>query len=438
VTTAIVAVFLAFFLAEYLVETGLSLLNLLHVAREGGRVPPPLAGRIDEETARRTSRYTLAKGIFALVHGTYGAALTLWLLFSTHLPGFEEALILLGLERQHRFVAYLVSLSLFISFANLPFSLFGTFVLEARFGFNRTTFGLWLKDRLKGFLIGAAIGIPILYAVYLFMAWTGRHWWLWLFAFLTAVQFAMVWLYPAVIAPLFNKFTPLPPGPLKDRLEALSRDAGFRIRGLFVMDASKRSRHSNAYFTGFFRPRIVLFDTLVERMTVDEAAAVLGHEIGHYKERHVHKGLALGLAGMLLGLFVLSRLVTWPALFHAFGFDEPSYYAALALFTLGGSAFTFFLAPLSSWISRRHEYAADRFSIRVARAPEALASALVKLNGENLSNLHPHPWYSAWHYSHPTLLERIAAIDREARAAGAAVAPGGIAPADGARTSSGP
>ena len=216
---------------------------------------------------------------------------------------------------------------------------------------------------------------------------------------------------PGAHRPLFNKFSPLPEGDLRSRLEALARDAGFENRGLFAMDASRRSGHSNAYFTGIFRPRIVLFDTLVERMSVDEAAAVLAHEIGHYKARHVHKRLALGLVGSLLALWVLSLLAAWPALFEAFGFDGPSFHAALALFGLGGGAFTFFLAPLSSWFSRRDEYESDRYSVRIARAPEALKSALVKLNGENLANLYPHPWYSRWHYSHPTLLDRLAAID---------------------------
>jgi STE24 endopeptidase len=228
---------------------------------------------------------------------------------------------------------------------------------------------------------------------------------------------------PAVIAPLFNRYEPLPDGPLRLRLEAMARDAGFRTRGLYGVDASRRSGHSNAYFAGFFRPRIVLFDTLLTEMSVDETAAVLAHEIGHFQARHVHRRLAVGLAAQLAALFVLSRLLAWPPLFHAFGFAAPSLHAALALTTLGGGAFTFFLAPLESWWSRRHEYEADRYSVRIARAPEALRSALVKLNGQNLSNLHPHPWYSAWNYSHPPLAERLAALERTAAPAGAGGAP---------------
>jgi STE24 endopeptidase len=226
----------------------------------------------------------------------------------------------------------------------------------------------------------------------------------------------MLWLYPTVIAPLFNRFAPLPQGPLRERLVALAREAGFAHRGLYVMDASRRSGHSNAYFTGIFRPRIVLFDTLVEAMTVDEAASVLAHEIGHYRARHVHRRIALSSAALLATLLVLSWLVPWPPLHAAFGFDAPTLHGAVAVLSLGGAAFVFWIQPLASFVSRCHEYQADRYSVRLARAPEALKRALVQLNRENLSNLHPHPWYSAWHYSHPTLLERLAAIDREAAA----------------------
>ena len=228
------------------------------------------------------------------------------------------------------------------------------------------------------------------------------------------MQLFLHWLYPTFIAPLFNRFTPLPEGPLRDRLVGLAETAGFAHRGLYVMDASRRSGHSNAYFTGIFRPRIVLFDTLVDRMGVDEAASVLAHEIGHFQARHVHRRLALSLVSLLLALLVLSWLVPWPPLHRAFGFEAPTLQGAVAIFSLGGAAFVFWLQPLASRLSRRHEYEADRYSVRLARAPEALKRALVRLNGENLSNLHPHPWYSAWHYSHPTLVERLAAIDRAA------------------------
>lgn len=414
-TTLIVALFLLFFLLELAVESGLLALNLRHAARARG-VPAPLEGRVDPAVAERSRAYTVANGRFALLHGAYGAAVTLAVLFSGVLAALDRGLAGAGLRGAHLFVAYLVILSVALGAVNVPFSLWHTFVLEARFGFNRTTFSLWLRDRAKGLFVSMLLGVPLLYAMYGFMRFTGGFWWLWLFAFLTAYQLVLLWLWPAVIAPLFNRFAPLPDGPLRARLEALAADAGFRNRGLYVMDASRRSGHSNAYFTGLVRPRIVLFDTLVEQMSVDEAASVLAHEIGHYRKRHVHRRIAVSLLGTLAVLFVLSRLVGWEPLYAAFGFAEPSLHAAIALFSLGGGAFVFWLAPLSSRLSRRHEYEADRYAVRLARAPEALKSALVRLNGENLSNLHPHPWFSAWNYSHPVLIERLAAIDREASA----------------------
>lgn len=419
-TTAIVALFLCFFAAELAVELGLVGLNLRHAARARG-VPPALEGRVDPALAERSRAYTVANGRFALVHGLYGAAVTLATLFSGVLPALDAALARAGASGAHRFVAFLAALSIGLGLADLPFSLWHTFVLEARFGFNRTTFRLWLADRAKGLVVSAVLGLPLLYGTWAFMRFAGGLWWLWLFAFLAAVQLVLLWLWPAFIAPLFNRFTPLAEGPLRTRLEALAREAGFRNRGLFVMDASRRSGHSNAYFTGIVRPRIVLFDTLVEKMDVDEAASVLAHEIGHYRAHHVHRRLAVSLLGLLAVLFVLSRLVPWPPLYAAFGFPGPSLHAAVALFSLGGGAFVFWLAPLSAAFSRRHEYEADRYAVRLARAPEALERALLRLNGENLSNLHPHPWYSAWNYSHPVLVERLAAIERAARAARAAV-----------------
>ena len=406
-------VFVTCYVLQYVIETALLLANLRHVRRSDG-VPAALAGSVDEESAARSRAYTLANGRFALWQGSFGAALTLAVLLSGVLPALDRALAARGIDGANRFVAFLAALAAGGALVSLPFSAWHTFVLEERFGFNRTRPRQWALDRLKGTALEAAFGIPILYAVYAFMRFAGPRWWLWLFLFLAGFQLFLQWLYPAVIAPLFNRFAPLPDGPLRERLVALADAAGFAHRGLYVMDASRRSGHSNAYFTGIFRPRIILFDTLVDRLAVDEAASVLAHEIGHYRARHVHRRLALSFAALLVGLLVLSWLVPWPPLHQAFGFAAPTLHGAVALLSLGGAAFVFWIQPLASRLSRRHEYEADRYAVHLARAPEALKAALVRLNRENLSNLHPHPWYSAWHYSHPTLVERLAAIDREA------------------------
>ncbi len=414
----LVLVFLAFFLLRWAVETGLAGLNLAHLLATPATVPEPLKGRLDEATAGKSRDYALARLRFGLLLGAGHALGVLATLFSGVLPWLEGALARSGLAGAHLFVAFLVSLTLAFSLAHLPFSLYALFGIETRFGFNRMTWRMWLLDRLKLGALAAALGLPFLYAVYGFMQWSGGWWWAWLFGFITVWQLALGWLYPSLIAPLFNRFEPLPEGELRTRLEALARQAGFRTGGIFVMDASRRSGHSNAYFTGLFRPRIVLFDTLLEEMPVDESLAVLAHEIGHFRMRHVRRGLLLGLAWLFLMLFVLSLLAGWPPLFSAFGFAAPSHHGLLALVGLGGGAFTFFVAPLLAWLSRRREYAADSYSVRLLNLPGALKSALVRLNGQNLSNLNPHPWYSGYHYSHPTLLQRLAAVDRLGAAGG--------------------
>jgi len=401
--------FLAAFALAHAVEWGLLLLNARRVSRSAG-APPALAGRVDPGRAQRTRDYALARSRLALAESAFGAGLALALLLSGALPLLDGRLASLGLSGAHRFTAFLVALAVLTGLAHLPFSLHATFGIEARFGFNRTTPALWLRDRAKGLALSALLGIPLLYAAHAFFARTGPAWWLWLFGFLALLQLLLSWAVPALIAPLFNRYTPLPEGPLRTRLEALCRDTGFRTRGLFVVDGSRRSGHSNAYFTGLWRPRIVLYDTLLAQGSPEELAAVLAHEIGHYLRRHVWKGLLLGLAGQALSLWLLSRLAAWPPAFRAFGFEAPSFHAALALAALAGGAFTFWLTPLGAWLSRRREREADRFAALEAGLGPALAAALSRLADENLSVPDPHPWYAAWHHGHPTLAERVAAL----------------------------
>lgn len=413
--TLILVLFLTFFALRVAVEIGLLVFNLRYSRQMGDEVPAPLREYLDQPTLRKSRAYTQANGRFALFEIVYGSLITLGILFSGLLPALEDWLGSLGLSDSHLFVVYLLALSGVVTLANLPLSLYQTFTIETRFGFNRQTWRTWLFDRTKGLALSLALGVPILYGTYGLISLAGNAWWLWLFAFLVVLQAFLLWLFPVLIAPLFNTYTPLPEGELKDRLNVLASETGFKNRGLYVMDASRRSGHSNAYFTGLFRPRIVLFDTLIATMNVDEAAAVLAHEIGHYKGRHIQRRLVWSLVSMLVTLFILSKLIAWPPLFHAFGFSAPSYHAALALLALGSGAFTYFFQPVEAWFSRRNEYQADRFSVRHSHSPGALKTALIRLGGENLSNPTPHPWYSFWNYSHPTLLERIAAIDAQSQ-----------------------
>jgi len=301
--------------------------------------------------------------------------------------------------------------ALVFSMASLPTDLYSTFELEARFGFNKTTWKLYLTDKLKGLLLGVVIGLPFLFVVLWLMKATGSYWWLWTFLFVSGFQLLMVIVYPTLIAPLFNKFESLPEGELRNRILRLAEQVGFKTNGIFSMDGSKRSAHSNAYFTGIGKAkRIVLFDTLIAQMTIDQGLAVLAHEMGHYKMKHIRRMLVVQTVFLFCGLYILSLLVNYRPLFGAFGLDNPSNAGALVLFSLLSGPATFYLGPLINLLSRKHEYEADRFAVETLRNPRPMEEALINLTVKNLSNLTPHPWYSAYHYSHPTPTERIGAI----------------------------
>jgi STE24 endopeptidase len=411
--SALLAAAVALALAtQYLVETGLVALNIRHAWHRRG-VPEQIAPWFDETSADRSRAYVRANGWLTVARNTWDLTVVLALVFSGILPLLDRTLSGMGLSGPHLFVVFLGLVTMVHVGTSAPVAAFQTFVIEQRFGFNRVSASSWIADKVKSMALVALFGVPFLYAVYAVVTRSGRLWWLWIFALMAAFQLFLVWLWPTFVAPLFNRFEPLPDGDLRRRLDAMASAAGFNNRGLFVMDASRRSTHSNAWFAGIFRPRIVLFDTFLAQTTPDEAAAVLAHEIGHFKRSHVKLRLLWSLAATLAMLWILSLLVPWRPFYQAFGFPGPSLHAATALVTLAGGAFTFWLTPLGSWLSRRHEYEADRFAVELSGQPEALLSSLVRLHQSNLSNVDPHPWFSAWHYSHPTLAARLGAIERE-------------------------
>jgi STE24 endopeptidase len=269
---------------------------------------------------------------------------------------------------------------------------------------------LFLADLAKGLGLAVLLGGPLLVATLVLMERAGYWWWIWAWGLWLSVMFLMAWAWPAFIAPLFNRFSPLEDAALKDRIEALLARCGFASKGVFVVDNSRRSSHGNAYFTGIGRnKRIVFFDTLLERLAPPEIEAVLAHELGHFKLKHVRARLLLSIASTFLGLALLGWLKQRPEFYAALGVPTPSTHAALLLFVLAVPACTFFITPLASWWSRRHEFEADAFATRTANAAE-LASALVKLNRDNASTLTPDPLYAAFYYSHPAPLARIARL----------------------------
>ena len=415
----IVAIFLGFFFLDFLVEFSLNELNLQWVrARWANKeIPAYFRDKISAEDYSKSVDYTLAKGTFQRWTDVYGRLITLAVLFSGVLPYLDrftgEFFQSASWHAYAHGILFCLSVGAGLALTGLPTELYATFGLEARFGFNKMTFKVYLADKLKGLVVGLIIGVPFLFIVLWLMNATGSYWWLWAFLFVSAFQGLMIVLYPTVIAPLFNKFEPLKEGEFRDRILQLAEQVGFKTSGIFTMDGSKRSGHSNAYFTGLGRAkRIVLFDTLIEQMTADQGLAVLAHEMGHSKMKHIRRMLVVQTIFLLAGLYALSLLRQYAPFFAAFGMSQPSNHAALVLFSLVSGPLIFYLAPVMNALSRKHEFEADRFAKSTLGDGQPMAEALVNLTVKNLSNLTPHPWYSAYHYSHPTPTERIAALQR--------------------------
>ncbi|MFQ5902775.1 MAG: M48 family metallopeptidase [Candidatus Binatia bacterium] len=417
---AIIILFLAFFTLELLVESSLTEMNMSYVRKRWSeqKIPDFFQDKISSEEYRKSVEYTLAKGRFQRLAEVYERLIILFVLFGGVLSYLDRLSQNVGghfsSSTQATGILFCFSVALIFSLLSLPTDLYSTFVIEERFGFNKTTLRLYLTDKLKGLFLGVMIGVPFLFGVLWLMEATGPYWWLWAFLFIFAFQFLMVVVYPTLIAPLFNKFEPLKDGELRQRILALADQVGFKAGGIYTMDGSRRSAHSNAYFTGIGKTkRIVLFDTLVEHMTMDQGLAVLAHEMGHYKMKHVRRMLVIRGIYLLVGLYILGLLVDYQPMFRAFDLERPSNYGALVLFSLLSSPVTFYLNPLMNFLSRKHEYEADRFAARTLKDGKPMEEALINLTVKNLSNLTPHPWYSAYHYSHPTTAERITAIRQE-------------------------
>ncbi|MEI6385468.1 MAG: M48 family metallopeptidase [Spirochaetota bacterium] len=410
---SILVLFLVFAFIDLAWSLVLTLLNRRSVIAADGRVPEELASSITVEAAAKSRDYTLARLDFSLIEGPITTILTLAVAALGFFGLLDASIGGLVPGAYLQAMLFFVAVFLASSILSLPFSLWSTFGIEKRFGFNTTTLGTWFLDGAKETLVSALIGLPLLWILLAFMDATGSFWWLWAAGIFSLVSLALSIIFPLFIAPLFNKFTPLAEGSLRDRIKELAGRLDFRMTGIFVMDGSKRSKHSNAYFTGLgAAKRIVLFDTLVSTMPEDEVLAVLAHEIGHEKKRHVMKMTIVSIVLSFAGFYILSLLIGWRGLYAAFGFTAMTKEAILMIFALVSGPATFFLAPFFSAWSRRHEYEADRFA-REAAGKDAMGSALLRLNSENASNLWPHPLYSFWHYSHPTLRERLAAIAKE-------------------------
>jgi STE24 endopeptidase len=414
----VLVVFVVLLILKLGTDIVLDLLNMRYAQARAGEVPESFRDFIDLPTYQKSIDYTAAKTRFGVVSDLYDALVLAAVLLLGVLPYLYELFsgcFGFGVWGQ-AMVLFLIGLVLGIP--SMPFDYWSTFKLEERFGFNKSTKKLWLVDKLKGMLLGFVIGYPLLALLIYLVTAAGSLWWLWGFGVFFAFQLIMVVAYPMFIMPLFNKLEPMEDGDLKSRLFALADRTGFKAQTILVLDGSKRSGHSNAFFSGFGRfRRIVLYDTLIEQMEPEELEAVLAHEIGHYKLGHIPK-MMLMAAVSSLGMFaVLGWLANATWFVEAFYFGasaEGQIVPVLLLFMLLSGLVTFWLSPLSSRLSRKHEYEADAFARDAMGSYAPLSRALRKLHKENLSNLTPHPVYSSFHYSHPTLVEREASLRGEA------------------------
>jgi STE24 endopeptidase len=402
------ALFLAALALTTLLRLWLARRHLRHIAAHRDAVPAAFRETIPLEAHQRAADYTAARMRLAMIEIVVGSAFVLALTLGGALQAMHEAWAALGLDGLAHGLAFIAGLVVLSSALDLPFSLWRTFVIEERFGFNKFTPRLFFADLAKGALLGAAIGLPLLAAVLWLMERMGEAWWLYVWLVWLGFNLLALLIYPTVIAPLFNKFTPLADASLRERIEALLARCGFRASGLFVMDGSKRSAHGNAYFTGFGEAkRIVFFDTLLEKLAPGEVEAVLAHELGHYKRRHVWKRIGMLALASLGFLWLLGQLIHAPWFFAGLGMQAQGTASALVLFSLVAPLFTFPLAPLMSALSRRHEYEADAYAAEQTRAGD-LVAALVKLYRDNAATLTPDPLYSAFYDSHPPAAARIA------------------------------
>lgn len=410
--------------ARWLTQVWLEQLNLRHARAHASEPPPELEGAADAATCARAVAYTRARSRFNQVRDTCDALLLATVLFSGVLPWAWERWSSHFGHSPRAAVFLILAVGFVLSLPGLPLAWFEQFRLEQRFGFNTCTQRTWWLDRLKGGLLALALGYVLLRLVLTLMAWGGTGWWLWAWLGLTSLQLLLGLLAPVLILPLFNRFSPLPAGSLRERLLALANRTGFRVGDIVVMDGSRRSRHTNAFFTGLGRFRkVALFDTLVAGLAEDELEAVLAHEIGHARLGHIVQRL-VGLAGAsLVGFWFLAWLSSQAWFPRAFGFEPGNAGPVLLLFGLLAGVVTFWLTPPWQMWSRWHEHAADAFAVRALGGAEALIRALRRLNTQNLANLAPHPLYSRFYYSHPTPLERERAL-RRLQSAGAGTPPG--------------
>ncbi len=404
--------FLVALFVKSLIESLLDKRNMDHIIKHRNAVPDKFKDQITLADHQKAADYSVEKIKASQVFHLIDLAVFLSLTLLGGLELINQYAVAIATTPIMTGLVFFAILGLFSTVMSIPKSLYFTFKIEEKYGFNKTTWKTFITDMLKAGLLTLILGTPIAYSILWIMERLGANWWLYAFVFLTVVQLLLVFIYPTFIAPIFNKFSPLEEGTVKNKILDLLARCGFKSSGLFVMDASKRSGHGNAYFTGFGKSkRIVFFDTLLESLDDDEVEAVLAHELGHMKKKHVLKGMIKGIVLSFIGFAILGYLRTNPLFFNGHGVQTVTDYMALTLFSMVAGVYTFLLTPISSYTSRRHEYEADQFASENAQAGK-LISALVKMYKDNASSLTPDPLFSKFYFSHPPALERVSYLEK--------------------------
>ena len=395
---------------NFLIGTIADVLNLKALKY---KVPPDLEGLYKPNEYQKSQEYIRSQSRFGFVTDSFGLLIILLFWFMGGFNFLDQIVRSWGFGAIVNGLCYVGVLVIAYQLLTLPFSVYATFVIEERFGFNKTTPRIFITDILKGLALAVLLGGPLLAGILALFEYAGDYTWLYCWLIVTIYMIVMQFIAPIWIMPLFNKFTPMESGELKDAIKDCAHSAGYDVHNIFVMDGSKRSTKTNAFFTGIGRTRrIALFDTLISKHTIPEIVAVLAHEIGHYKKKHVLQGMVIGIAHTGLVLYLLSILLDSPGLYQAFFMDQSSIYAGLLFFGLLYTPVEMVLSIALQIFSRRNEYEADRFAAETTDEPASLVDALKKLATENLSNLTPHPFYVFLNYSHPPLLQRIQAIQQ--------------------------
>jgi STE24 endopeptidase len=398
-------IILSTILIEFILNLIADLLNLDHLS---GKLPDEFKDIYDAETYQKSQTYTRVNTRFGFLTSSFGLGVILIFWFAGGFNTLDSIIRNFGLHPIWTGLIYIGFLIFSRFLISLPFSIYATFVIEERFGFNKTTPVTFVKDIIKGLLLSILIGGPLLGGVLAFFQYAGSLAWLYCWSVTTCITLFLQYIAPTWIMPLFNKFTPLEDGDLKESILSYAQSVKYPLSGIFVMDGSKRSTKSNAFFTGFGKnKRIALFDTLIEKHTIPEMVAVLAHEIGHYKKKHILRGMIISILHMGIMFYLLSLFISHQGLFEAFYMNQTSIYAGMLFFGLLYSPIELILSILMNIFSRRNERQADHFAVETTQNPKAMIDALKKLSLHNLSNLRPHPFFIFLNYSHPPVLQRI-------------------------------